>query len=81
MTSKATLQPDPAPILACTISRDVQNFEILIDDMERNWAKPGATSALRMPWSSWNSPTAAELQFIAIAVDSDDESDCRRSAT
>jgi pilus assembly protein CpaE len=28
MTSVATLQPDPAPIIACTVSRDVQNFEI-----------------------------------------------------
>ena len=34
MTSVANLQPDPAPIRACTISRDVQNFELLIDDME-----------------------------------------------
>ncbi len=34
MTNVATLQPDPAPIVACTVSRDVQNFEILIDDME-----------------------------------------------
>ena len=34
MTSVANLQPDPAPILACTISRDVQNFDLLIDDME-----------------------------------------------
>ena len=25
---------DPAPIRACTVSRDVQAFEFLIDDME-----------------------------------------------
>ncbi|PTE20110.1 pilus assembly protein CpaE, partial [Cereibacter changlensis JA139] len=34
MSSVATLQPDPAPIVACTISRNVQNFDLLIDDME-----------------------------------------------
>ena len=34
MTSVANLHPDPAPIVACTISRDVQNFDLLIDDME-----------------------------------------------
>ena len=34
MTSVANLQPEPALILACTISRDVQNFEQLIDNME-----------------------------------------------
>ena len=34
MTSTAALQPEPAPIVACTISRDVQNFDLLIEDME-----------------------------------------------
>jgi len=27
-------QPQTAPIVACTISRDVQNFDLLIEDME-----------------------------------------------
>jgi len=34
MSSLAALQPEPAPILACTISRDVSNFDLLIEDME-----------------------------------------------
>jgi hypothetical protein len=34
MTRTAALQPEPAPIVACTISRDVQNFDLLIEDME-----------------------------------------------
>jgi pilus assembly protein CpaE len=34
MTNVAALQPEPAPIVACTISRDVQNFDLLIEDME-----------------------------------------------
>ena len=34
MTSVATLQPEPARIVACTISRDVQAFAQLIDAME-----------------------------------------------
>ena len=41
MTSVATLQPEPAPVLACTISRNVENFDLLIDEMEmefgENW--------------------------------------------
>jgi pilus assembly protein CpaE len=28
------LQPEPQPITACTVSRDVQNFDLLIEDME-----------------------------------------------
>jgi pilus assembly protein CpaE len=78
MTSVATLQPDPAPILACTISRDVQNFELLIDDMENelgeSWGDLGFDDALVF----LGQPEAATLQFVAIAVDAEDESDLSR---
>ncbi len=75
MTSVATLQPEPAPIVACTVSRDVQNFEILIDDMESEmgeaWGDLGFEDALLF----LDQPDAAALEFIAIAVDADDEGD------
>ena len=34
MSSEALLEDDPTPLIACTISRDVQNFDLLIEDME-----------------------------------------------
>ena len=34
MSGSVALQTDPEPIVACTISRDVQNFDLLIEDME-----------------------------------------------
>lgn len=78
MSSIANLQPDPAPILACTISRDVQNFDLLIDDMEQelgeNWGDLGFEDALIF----LEQPEAAHLKFIAIAVDSEDETDLTR---
>jgi pilus assembly protein CpaE len=78
MSSVANLQPDPAPILACTISRDVQNFDLLIDDMEQelgeNWGDLGFEDALIF----LNQPEAAQLKFVAIAVDSEDETDLAR---
>jgi pilus assembly protein CpaE len=78
MTSVANLQPDPAPILACTISRDVQNFELLIDDMENelgeSWGDLGFDDALIF----LGQPEASTLEFVAIAVDSEDESDLTR---
>ncbi|NEY91426.1 AAA family ATPase [Tabrizicola oligotrophica] len=78
MSSVANLQPDPAPILACTISRDVQNFDLLIDDMEQelgeNWGDLGFDDALIF----LGQPEAAHLQFVAIAVDSQDEADLAR---
>ncbi|RGP38996.1 AAA family ATPase [Pseudotabrizicola alkalilacus] len=78
MTSVATLQPDPAPILACTISRDVQNFEMLIDDMENalgeSWGDLSFDDALLF----LGQPEASTLEFVAIAVDAEDEADLTR---
>ncbi len=78
MSTVANLQPDPAPILACTISRDVQNFDLLIDDMEQelgeNWGDLGFEDALIF----LGQPESALLQFVALAVDSDDETDLAR---
>ena len=75
MTNLATLQPEPAPILACTISRDVQNFEMLIDEMEdalgENWGDLSFDHAL----SFLEQPEAATLRFVALAVNAGDETD------
>lgn len=78
MTSVANLQPEPAPILACTISRDVQNFDLLIDDMElelgENWGDLSFEDALLF----LEQPDAGTLEFVAIAMDGEDEADLSR---
>lgn len=78
MTSVANLQPEPAPILACTISRDVQNFDLLIEDMEQelgeNWGDLSFEDAVLF----FEQPDAAALQFVAVAVDNEDEADLTR---
>lgn len=78
MTTMANLQPDPTPIIACTISRDVQNFDLLIEDMEielgESWGDLSFDDALAF----FDQPDAAHLEFIVIAVDSDDETDLTR---
>ncbi len=78
MSSVANLQPDPAPILACTISRDVQNFDLLIDEMEQelgeNWGDLGFEDALIF----LDQPESGQLQFVAIAVNNEDEADLAR---
>nr|WP_299841883.1 AAA family ATPase [uncultured Roseovarius sp.] len=75
MTSSAMKQPDPSPIVACTISRDVQNFDLLIEDMEEAlgeaWGDLGFAEALAF----FNQPEAETLEFVAIAVDETDEED------
>ena len=78
MTSVATLQPEPAPVLACTISRDVENFDLLIDEMElefgENWGDLNFEDAVIF----LDQPDAATLEFVAIAVNADDEDDLGR---
>jgi len=75
MNSAATLQPEPQPITACTVSRDVQNFDLLIEDMENclgeSWGDLGFGDAL--PFLA--QPEASALEFIAIALDAEDEQD------
>jgi pilus assembly protein CpaE len=66
-------QPEPNPIAACTISRDVQNFDLLIEDMEavlgENWGDLGFDDALMF----FDQPDSDSLEFIAIAIDGNDE--------
>lgn len=73
MSSVANLQPEPATILACTVSRDVQNFDLLIDDMEIElgdaWGDLGFAEASMF----LAQPEAAALEFICVAVDAVDE--------
>jgi len=73
MTSSAMKQPDPSPIVACTISRDVRNFDLLIEDMEtslgESWGDLGFPEALAFLKQS----DADNLEFVAIAIDETDE--------
>ncbi|SFN81162.1 pilus assembly protein CpaE [Roseovarius lutimaris] len=75
MSSSVLKQPEPSPIIACTISRDVQNFDLLIEDMEtelgENWGDLGFAEALAF----LNQPEADSLEFVAVAIDETDEDD------
>ncbi|MFB9151498.1 AAA family ATPase [Roseovarius ramblicola] len=68
-------QSDTTPIRACTISRDVQNFDLLIEDMEaalgEAWGDLGFSEALAF----LGQPEAATLEFVALAMDEHDEDD------
>ena len=75
MTSIRLEQPESSPIVACTISRDVQNFDLLIEDMEtalgENWGDLGFAEALAF----LNQPEGESLEFVAVAIDETDEDD------
>lgn len=73
MTSTDDFNPDATPIRACTISRDVQNFDLLIEDMEtilgEGWGDLGFADAIAF----FNQPEATDLEFVALAIDTEDE--------
>ncbi len=75
MTSKPTVNSDPAPILACTISRDVQRFDLLIDDMEQELGEAWGDLNFEDALVFLKQPDSTGMQFVAIAVDSEDESE------
>lgn len=66
--------PDASLITACTVSRDVQNFDLLIEDMEtelgESWGDLGFAEALAF----FSQSDAKGLEFIALAIDDADES-------
>ncbi len=78
MSSVANLQPEPAPILACTISRDVQDFELLIDDMELELGESWGDLSFDDAAVFLDQPEARTLEFVAIAVNAADEPDLPR---
>ncbi len=78
MSSVAALQPEPAPIVACTISRDVSNFDLLIEDMETELGESWGDLTFDDAVLFLNQPDADALEFVAIAVDAQDENDLAR---
>ena len=78
MTSNVALQDEPEPIVACTISRDVQNFDLLIEDMEslcgENWGDLSVDDAGLF----FDQPESDTLEFVVIAIDQEDEGDADR---
>jgi len=73
MTSNAALQDEPAPIMACTISRDVQNFDLLIEDMEAECGESWGDLSFEDAEVFLKQPDSGTLEFVAIAIDQEDE--------
>jgi len=78
MSAVALMNPQPAPIVACTVSRDVSNFDLLIEDMESELGERWGDLSFEDAVQFLQQPDADELEFIAIAVDGQDEDDLAR---
>lgn len=74
MSVTAALKDDPAPIRACTVARDVQKFDLLIEDMETELGESWGDLTFEDARVFFTQPDAQSLEFVAIAIDEDDES-------
>ncbi|KNG95050.1 AAA family ATPase [Pseudaestuariivita atlantica] len=71
--SETILGAEEHPLVACTISRDVQLYDLLIEDMEdalgEGWGDLGFDEAIPF----MGQPDGERMSFIAIAIDKEDE--------
>ncbi|MFQ1699130.1 CpaE family protein [Loktanella agnita] len=75
MSTSPVVQHDPPPIVACTISRDVQIFDLLIEDMEAALGDSWGDLSFDDAAAFLSQPEARSLQFVTIAMDANDEDD------
>lgn len=78
--SAAMLDQEPAPILACTISRDVQAFDLLIEDMETEMGEAWGDLSIDDALAFFEQPDSDSLEFVAIAMDDEDEANLAQIA-
>jgi pilus assembly protein CpaE len=60
-------------MIAVTISRDVQEFDLLIEDMEAELGESWGDLSIGDAIAFFAQPDAAALEFVAIAIDDEDE--------
>ncbi|MBS1300835.1 AAA family ATPase [Loktanella sp. SALINAS62] len=73
--TNAAAQIDSSELIACTVSRDVQIFDLLIEDMETALGERWGDLRFDEAAAFLGQPEAAELQFLAVAMDAEDEED------
>ncbi|HEV8034892.1 AAA family ATPase [Yoonia sp.] len=73
MSTSPVVQSDPPQIVACTISRDVQNFDLLIEDMEAALGDAWGDLSFEDAITFLGQPEARGLQFVTLAMDAEDE--------
>ena len=81
MTSSASTQNGNSSIRAITVSRDIMNFDLLIEDMDEtlgeSWGDLGFEDAINF----LTQPAGTQLEFIAIALDAHDDGNLGHIAT
>lgn len=73
MTSSLALLPEPAPLRAVTVSRDVQAFDLLIEDMEAELGEAWGDLTFGEAVAFLRQDDARRLEFAVVAADAEDE--------
>jgi pilus assembly protein CpaE len=71
MSSRSAARSASA-IRACTVSRDVQLFDLLVEDMEAIFGAGWGDLTFDTTLPYLDQPESRTLQFLAIALDEDD---------
>jgi pilus assembly protein CpaE len=72
MASVSAARQEAAPIRACTVSRDVQNFDLLIEDMESELGECWGDLTFQDALKFLDKAQPGSLEFLAIALDDED---------
>lgn len=75
MSNGLALRSEPAPILACTVSRNVHHFDLLIEDMEAELGEAWGDLTFDEARGFLTQDEAADLEFLALALTAQDELD------
>jgi pilus assembly protein CpaE len=73
MGKSAALLIEPQSLVACTISRNVQEFELLIEDMQSVAGDRWGDLTFAEAAAFLDQPDADSLDFMALAIDAQDE--------
>ena len=78
MAMNAETDGNDAPLAAITISRDVQEFDLLIEDMETELGEAWGDLTFEEAAEFLHQPEADDLSVVVLAVDGEDEGDLNR---
>ena len=73
MSIAFALSQDTPGIVACTVSRDIQNFDFLIEDMEATLGERWGDLQFSETLAFLSQPEAQGMSFLALALDKSDE--------
>ena len=74
MSTKAETE-ETGQIVACAVARDIENFDLLIEDMEAEFGENWGALTFEAAGAALTSDIGKNLKYVTVAVDKHDEED------